>query len=206
MDLRNALTVAGQVAMCEGRYAEALEPFRQSLDICRRLGLTWQLGTSYLNLGNAVLHSGQLDEAGRLYADGLRVFIQLGDETFAARMNNTIAHVALAQDEVERADRMAREALKAFAKQHDRTGVAEALDTLAAVAAARADPERAARLGGAAVAIHATIASQPAPFERAITRRLIEASRAVTGSRRWDEAWQEGQALSVETAVDEALG
>ena len=194
MDLRNALTVAGQVAMCEGRYADALEPFRQSLDICRGLGLTWQLGTSHLNLGNALLNSGQPAEAERLYAEGLTVYRELGDETFAARMQDRIAHAALAQGDRERADGLARGALVGFARHRDRMGVAEALDTLAAVAAARADPERAARLGGAAAAIHGTIASQPAPFERAINRQLIEASRRrlqarIVGARPGKEAW-----------------
>jgi len=205
MDLRNALTVAGQVAMCEGRYADALDPFRQSLDICRGLGLTWQLGTSHLNLGNALLHSGQPAEAERLYAEGLTVYRQLGDDTFAARMKNTIAHAALAQDEIDRADGLAREALITFAKQRERMGVAEALDTLAAVAAARSDPERAARLGGAAAAIQSTIASQPAPFERAISQRLIENSEAAAGQKRWHEGWQRGKGLSLEAAVAYAL-
>jgi predicted ATPase/DNA-binding XRE family transcriptional regulator len=206
MDLRNALTVTGQVAMCEGRYADAMEPFSQSLDICRRLGLTWQLGTSHLNLGNALLHLGRPAEAERLYAEGLTVYRQLGDEAFAARMKNTIAHAALAQDDIDRADGLGREALIGFAKQRDRMGVAEALDTLAAVAAARADPERAARLSGAAASIHVTIASQPAPFERAISRRLIEKSEAAAGQKRWDEGWQGGQGLSPEAAVAYALG
>jgi non-specific serine/threonine protein kinase len=107
---------------------------------------------------------------------------------------------------MERADGLAREALIGFAKQDERMGVAEALDTLAAVAAARADPERAARLDGAAAAIHVTIASQPAPFEQAITRRFIEASHAAAGRDRWDEASQEGGGLSLEAAIDYALG
>jgi predicted ATPase/transcriptional regulator with XRE-family HTH domain len=205
MDLRNALTVVGQVAMCEGRYADALEPFRESLDICGRLGLTWQLGTSHLNLGNALLHSGRPAEAERLYVGGLTVYRQLGDETFAARMKNTIAHAALAQDDIDRADGLAREALIAFAKQRDRMGVAEALDTLAAVAAARADPERAARLEAAAAAIHATIASQPAPFEQAISGRLIKASQEAVEGNLWRSAWEAGHDLTLEEAIDYAL-
>lgn len=206
MDLRNALTVAGQVAMCEGRYADALEPFRRSLDICRRIGLTWQLATSHLNLGNALLHSGHTSEAEGLYAEGLKFYQQLGDETFAARMKNTLAHAALAHDDIDRADGLAREALSGFAKQRERMGVAEALDTLAAVAAARADPERAARLGGAAAAIHETIASRPAPFESAISGRFIKASEAAVAGNRWRSAWEVGHELSLEEAIDYALG
>jgi predicted ATPase/DNA-binding XRE family transcriptional regulator len=206
MDLRNALTVAGQVAMCEGRYADALEPLRQSLDICRGLGLTWQLGTSHLNLGNALLHSGKPAEAQRLYAEGLKVYRELGDETFASRTKNTIAHAALAQDDLDQADRLAREALIGFAKQRDRMGVAEALDTLAAVGAASGDPARAARLDGAAAAIHARIASKPAPFEQAITRRFILASEALAGRDQWQAAWTAGHTLSLEAAIDYAVG
>jgi len=205
MDLRNALTVVGQVAMCEGRYADALEPFRQSLDICRRLGLTWQLGTSHLNLGGALLHSGQPTEAERLFVEGLRLYRELGDETFAARMTNTIAHAALAQNNLERADGLARESLIGFAKQRDRTGVAEALQTMAAIAAARADSERAARLDGAAAGLHATIASQPAPFEETITRPFIDAVRLLGGQKRWQADWQDGHELSVDAAIDYAL-
>ena len=206
MDLRNALTVAGQVAMCEGRYADALDPFRQSLDICRGLGLTWQLGTSHLNFGNALLHSGHPANAERLYRDGLAVYRELGDETFAARTTNTIAYAALAQDDLERADGLAREALIGFAAQRDPMGVAEALDTLAAVAAGRDDPERAARLDGAAAAIHARIASRPAPFEQAISRRFIRASEAGAGRDQWQAAWKAGHTLSLEAAIDYALG
>jgi tetratricopeptide (TPR) repeat protein len=205
-DLRNALTVVGQVAMCEGRYNDALEPFRQSLDICRRLGLTWQLATSHLNLGNAVLHSGQPTEAEGLYAEGLKLYQQIGDETFAARMKNAIAHAALARDDIDRADGLAREALIGFAQHSDRMGVAEAFDTLAAVAAARGDPERAAQLGGAAAAIHTTIASQPAPYEHAISGRFIGAAEAVAGPGRWQAAWQSGHGLSLEAAIDYASG
>jgi hypothetical protein len=37
MDLRNALTVRGFVAMCQGRYTEALEPHSECVAICRGL-------------------------------------------------------------------------------------------------------------------------------------------------------------------------
>jgi predicted ATPase/DNA-binding XRE family transcriptional regulator len=205
IDLRNALTVIGQLAMCEGRYADAMEPLRESLDICRRLGLSWQLGTSHLNFGNALLHSGHSAEAERIYRDGLKVYRELGDATFAARMTNAIAHAALAEDDVERADGLARDALTGFARQRERIGVAEALDTLAAVAAARADSERAARLDGASESIHETIASRPAPFERAISGRFIKASQAAVGASRWRSAWDAGHDLGLEEAIDFAL-
>jgi tetratricopeptide (TPR) repeat protein len=205
MDLRNALTVIGQLAMCEGRYTDAIEPLRESLDICRRLGLSWQFGTSHLNYGNALLHSGHPAEAERVYRDGLEVYRELGDATFAARMTNAIAQVAMAKDDVEQADGLARDALTSFARQRERLGIAESLDTLAAVAAARADSERAARLNGASESIRATIASRPPPFERAITGRFVKASQEAIGANRWRSAWEAGHGLSLEEAVEYAL-
>jgi len=205
MDLRNALTVTGQLAMCEGRYNDAIEPLREALEMCRRLGLSWQLGTSHLNFGNALLHSGQVAEAERIYRDGLEVFRDMGDATFVARMSNVIAHVALARDDVDGADDLARDALRGFARQRERIGIAEALDTLAAVAAARAEADRAARLDGASASIHETIASRPAPFERAITGQFIKGSHVAVGENRWRSAWEAGHGLSLEEAVDYAL-
>jgi predicted ATPase/DNA-binding XRE family transcriptional regulator len=205
VDLRNALTVIGKLATCEGRFADALEPLLESVEICRRLGVSWELGTSHLNYGDALLHSGQVEEAERAYREGLRVYEQLGDAVFAARMKNALAHAALAENRIERADRLAKDALTGFIRQRERIGVAAALDTLAAVAAARADAERAARLEGASASIHDTIASRPAPYERAITGRFIKTAQAQLGKDRWRPAWGAGCDLSMEDAIDYAL-
>ena len=205
MDLRNALTIAGQVAMCEGRYGDALEPLRGSLEICQRLGLSWQLGTSYLNYGNALLHSGDLEAAEQAYANGLAAYLELGDATFAARMRLALAQAALARGDVREADALARDALRGFAAQRERLGVAEALDALAGIAAATGDAERSARLDGAAHAVQTTIASRPAPFERSITRSFIERARSRADPASWRSAWEEGNALRVDEAVGAAL-
>jgi predicted ATPase/transcriptional regulator with XRE-family HTH domain len=204
-DLRNALTVIGKLATCEGRFADALRPLLESVEICRGLGVSWELGTSYLNYGDALLHSGQVAEAEGVYREGLRIHQQLGDAVFVARMKNALAHTALAENHIERAGRLAKDALTGFTKQRERIGVAAALDTLAAVAAARADSERAAQLDGASASIHETIATRPAPYERAISGRFIKRAQAALGEDRWRSARQAGHELSLEEAIDYAL-
>src|ERR1700693_5951135 len=205
VDLRNALTVIGKLATCEGRFADAMEPLLEAVEICRSRGVSWELGTSHLNYGDALLHSGQVAEAERAYREGLRVYEQLGDAVFAARMGDALAHTALAENQIERADSLAKDALTGFTRQHERIGVAAALDTLAAVAAARADAERAARLYGASASIHEAIASRPAPYERAITGRFIKTAQAALGKDRWRSAWESGHGLSMDEAIDYAL-
>jgi tetratricopeptide (TPR) repeat protein len=206
MDLRNALTIVGQVALCKGQFADALGPLQEALAICQTLGLSWQLGTSHLNLGNALLHSGAIDDAERTYRDGLRVYRELGDATFAARMNVALAHTALVRRDLDDAERLSQDALVAFQVSRERIGIADALDVLAAVAASRGDGDRAARLDAAAQGIQETIASRPAPFERSITGALIQAGRASTDADSWRRGWDEGHSLALDEAIHEGLG
>ena len=206
MDLRNALTVQGFVAMSQGRYADALGPYTECVAICRPLGTSWHLGTSHLNLGAALLHCGRTPEAVSDLQEALRLYRELGDDVFAARALNHLAHAALAQNDVARADRLARQALASAAEQEERQGVAEGLETMAAVAAARSAVERAATLAGAAAATREAIALRPAPFDVAITGSRLNAARATVSGQRWHHAWARGRAMDSVAAVAFALG
>jgi non-specific serine/threonine protein kinase len=137
--------------------------------------------------------------------EGLRVYRELGDDVFAARINNTMAHAALARGDIEEADRLARKALTSAAEHEERQGIGDGLQALAAVAAARADPERAARLAGAASAVRKMIAARPGPFDVAIPRRFIETSEKAVGEKRWHRAWRAGHEMTIESAVAYAL-
>ena len=205
MDLRNALTMEGMVALVQSRYADALEPFRTAVAICERLGLSWHLGTSHLNLGIALLHSGTADEAAVALREALNVYQQLGDNVFAARVINTLAHAALARDDVPQADELARRALSMAARQGERQGIAAGLLTLAGVAAARSGAELAAELAGASAAITESIAARDAPFEVAIPQRLLRQIELVTDPPRWRRSWDSGHALDADSAIARAL-
>lgn len=205
MDLRNALTMQGMERMIRGAYSEALPPFREAVAICRELGRTWQLGTSYLNLGTALLHSGDADAAEAALLEGLGVYEELGDEVFTARIHNTLAHVALQRGNVAEADRLARQGLAAAVRQGERQGIGDGLQTLAAVAATCSDADRAATLAAAAAALRDTIAARPGPFDVAVPGRYVEsAARSVEGDR-WQRAWAAGRLMDVDSAVALAL-
>lgn len=205
LDLRNALTIQGFVAMCQGRYAEALEPYTECVAICRRLGNSWQLATSHLNRGAALLHCGRAQQGVTDLQEALHLYRELGDDVFAARALNHLAHAALADDDVARADHLAREALTSVAEQGERQGIAETLETMGAVAAARSAVERAATLAGAAAAIREAIAFRPAPFDVAITGRRLNATKAGDNAGLWQQSWARGRALDPADAVAYAL-
>src|SRR6266567_4490989 len=122
MDLRNALTLQGFVAVGQGRPADAVALHGQCLAICQRLGPSWQLATSHLNHGVALLHLGQEAEADADFVTGLRLYRELGDDIFAARMINQRAQVALARGELAAAEALGREALAQFAEHGELRG------------------------------------------------------------------------------------
>jgi predicted ATPase/transcriptional regulator with XRE-family HTH domain len=205
MDLRNAHTMVGLVALVEGRYKDALLPLREALSLCRNLGQTWQLATSHLNLGLALLHSGDLTEAETVLREGLKTYIELGDETFAARTKVTLSHLEMSRGNNSEGQDLARAALATFASTQEPQGTAEALVTIAALKAAAGERQSAAELHGAAAALRETIAARPAPFDDAIPNRLLEKAREGRESA-WEAAWSKGSRLSLEAAVETALG
>lgn len=204
MDMRNALTVQGFVAVGQGRYPDALDAFRQCVAICRRLGPSWQMATSQLNLGAVLLHVGRPGDAGAAFTEGLHLYRQLGDNVFAARSTNQLAQAALAQGDIERADTLGRDALAEFASYAERQGIAEGLETLAAVAVARSDPRRAATLAGAAALIRETIASPQLP-DLVITGQFLQTARTGVGNEHWRTSWEAGRALATADAIAYAL-
>jgi tetratricopeptide (TPR) repeat protein len=191
--------------MSQGRYADALGPYTACVAICRPLGPSWHLGTSHLNLGAALLHCGRAEEAVSGLREALRIYQELGDDVFAARALNHLAHAALGQNDIAQADRLAREALASSAEQGERQGIAEGLETMAAVAAARSSVERAATLAGAAAATRDVIAFRPSPFDVAITGYRLDAMKATVSEKRWQRTWARGRRLGPAAAVAYAL-
>jgi tetratricopeptide (TPR) repeat protein len=193
------------VAMLETRWADALESYGEGVAIASALGTTWQLGTSHLNFGTALLHSGRIEEAVASVESALGVYRELGDDVFAARTVNVLAQAALAGNQIDRADGLAREALTSVAALGERQGMVEGLLNLAAVAAARSEIERAATLAGAAAAIRETIAARAADFDVAIAGRLLDQAQAGDGEMRWRRGWERGRALDPAAAIALAL-
>ena len=205
MDRRNALTMEGMVALVQERYWDAVEPFRTAVGICLTLGMGWHLGTSYLNLGVALLQAGEAEEAATTLGEARRVYESVGDAVFAARVINALAHAALAHNDVAEGDRLARTALSMAAQHRERQGIADGLLTLAATAAVRSDADLAAELAGASSAIRESIAARPAPFEMAIPGRLLREIEIAADPRRWRRSWDAGRALDMESAIARAL-
>jgi predicted ATPase len=175
--MRNALTVAGHVAMADGRFDEAIAGFERGVLLCRPLGRTWYLAMSILNLGIATLHARRLDEAGRHLSEALELHRAIGDELFAARTVGYLGYVALFAGELERAESLFSESTRAYEGHADEAGMAEGLAGLAAVRAAQGRDADATRLANESEQIRARSGWRPLPSDRAAWMRYVDRTR-----------------------------
>jgi hypothetical protein len=84
-------------------------------------------------------------------------------------------------------------------------GIAEPLESLARLAVQGREWDRAARLWGAAAALREALGAPRAPNRRAEGERELGAARAALGESAFAASWAEGQALSLEQAIADAL-
>ncbi|GAC1650071.1 MAG: hypothetical protein NVS9B15_09490 [Acidobacteriaceae bacterium] len=205
VDVRNALTGLGIVSMAEGRYADAVRPLTEALEICEPLGSSWHLATSYLNLGTAAMHVRDLPRARTLCERALALYRQLGDDLFTAVSIEHLGYVALLLGDDARASEHFRDSLKSCSALRDTMRVAEVLEGIAAVRAKEGRPAKAARLLGAATALRESIGGAPPAFLRPLWQSVVEQASRNMHQSDWDAALHQGHEMSMDEAVSFAL-
>jgi predicted ATPase/transcriptional regulator with XRE-family HTH domain len=205
LGVRNALTARGMVALARGSFSEAIALLEQSLEICQRVGPSWHLATSFLNLGLATMQARDHARTQNLLNQARLVYKALGNDTFVARTQGYLGYAALLRGEPSLAEDLFAESLGAFSRLGDRRGVAEGLDGLAAVNATHTRAPRTAQLAGAAEALRREIGVLPLPFEREAREPYFRIAQVDLGDDRWEAAFDEGQAMTMAQAVDYAL-
>jgi non-specific serine/threonine protein kinase len=117
----------------------------------------------------------------------------------------TLGYSALREGDYDRAAATFREGLT-FSWEHELRGRIEwQMMGLAAVAGAKGEVERAARLFGASEALRESIGISRFPCYQVDMDRDVAAARTQLDEETWQQSYDEGQAMSMEQAVDYAL-
>jgi hypothetical protein len=85
-------------------------------------------------------------------------------------------------------------------------GIARVLECFAVSAAEQSRPQQALRLAGAAAALRQRIGAPLIPAERSRLETKLEPARNMLANAAGLEAWSSGWEMSLEEAVNEALG
>jgi DNA-binding CsgD family transcriptional regulator len=170
-------------------------------DLSRELQSRYTEATAEWLLGVLSLRAEQPEDA-RDHLERCRALSRTPTLTFTAgRAALGLAHLALTDGEPGRARELAHEGLGLLADAGDHLGAADALETVADVAASQGSEHRALRLLAAAERFREQAGVERLPFEADRFPGAVARSRAGLDADEAAAGWEEGSALSLETAV-----
>jgi tetratricopeptide (TPR) repeat protein len=186
-------------------YAQATASYEAALTIFRELGDQTYISFMLGNLGLIGYFEGDYPRATDLLEESLAMARALGDHNSVAMNLGNLGLVAFAQGAFDRALALQREALALWPLLTNKPWLARAMENFALIAAATDEPEHAARLFGVAAALRTRLGASLPPNDRAFNQRYIGDVSEALGEAGFAKAWDEGEAMSEEQAVDYAL-
>ena len=202
----NALSNLGAIVLAAGDRERAATVLEEAVALAREVGDERIAALAINNLGDVALTVGDYERAGPLFEESLALLRARGDTSNVSRSLFNLGAVALQLGRLEEADDRFRESVAHGRTAGDKEDLAWCLEGLAALAAARREGERAALLLGAAGALLREMGADYKPFERQLHDATEERALALCGSESFAAATQQGAALTLDGALEVALG
>ena len=200
----NSLNNLGNAAHEEGDYPAARALHEESLGLQRQLGNQRGIANSLLALGDVTLAEGDHAGGRALYEQGLTVRQRLGDQKGIATALTALGHVAQEEGDYAGARTLYEQSLALTRQIGDQHGIARSLEGLAGAAASQGQTTRGTRLWGAADALRTRLGA-PLTASDQQKQAIIEARQAL-GDGAFAAAWDGARAMTLEQAVEYALG
>jgi ATP/maltotriose-dependent transcriptional regulator MalT len=200
-----SLRLLGSAALGQGESERAAPLYDESLALSRKLGHNHLIATGLLCRGNAAYAQRDYALATVLLEESLARYRQAGNKTMILHPLAWLGTLALNQSDYERAKSLWEEGLRTGRAVGHQRGVAGCLECLARLRKAEGRARRAVRLMAAAEGLRTAISTPEALIWHAEYQRDVAETRAQLGEEAFAAAWAEGQALTWQQAVAEAL-
>ena len=204
-DIALVLSGLGLTVLYLGEDERATALCEESLAISRELGDPRGIASWLANLGMIMLARGDDKRAKELCEESLAIRRALGYKGGCAHTLAILGRIALHQDAYERAIACYAESLALRQETGEKEGMATALEGLAAVTGMQGQPVRAARLYGFAASLRALLGAPLPPIDRPSHQQTVAALRAQLDEPTFLNAWTQGQAMTLEEALAEAV-
>jgi predicted ATPase/class 3 adenylate cyclase len=179
---------------------------QEVIRIMTALEQPWDVVNAMTGIAYGQFFQGNYVEARPRFEAALKGFRELGDKQFANSMQSMLAEIAKQEGDYPRALSLFTEVILTWREMGHRGAVARCLESIAFIANAQNQLKRSARLLGAANALRtASVALMRGPEQVEYDRELA-ALHAKLDDAAFAIEWSTGQALSMNQAVDYALG
>jgi len=196
----------GYAATFRGDLDAAEEALQGALAVLRDRGGRWGAAPVLNALAQVALSHGNFERAMEFLREGEDLSRETEDAFMLATNLNIQATISQLQGDEGRTEVVLGESVALSSALRDSWTLVYGLVGLAGIAARRGEPERAARIFGAAEAMdEAASVTIAFPPTRALYEQDLATVRARLDAQAFQASWAEGQAMTVQEAVAEAL-
>jgi non-specific serine/threonine protein kinase len=196
----------GRVKYLQGESESARALHEESLEIKRELGDRPGISILLNNLALVKCSEGEYESARALHEESLEIKRELGDRRGIAFSLSNLGFVAYARGEYESARALHEESIEIKRELGDRRGILLSLDGCGQIEAALDHPARCTRVLGASDRIMEQIGVSRTPQNQAEIDGIVSRVHDTLGDEAFAREWAAGQAMSLEEAIDYALG
>lgn len=200
------LSNMGIVARFQGDSTQAKVLFEESLATRREIGNRWAVAVSLNNLGNATLDLGDGIQARAYLEEAIKLYKEVGDRWYVANSLNNLANVERNLVNLISASRLYLESLQINSELGDGWALAYLLEDIGVCASQLGEDWNGLQLLGAAASLRESIHSPLSPAEEKKLDRQMEHAHQVLSAAEQDEAWEQGRKLSLDQAIELAIG
>jgi len=188
-----------------GDYPRALWALREAANIFDELGDRTGGAWCINQQGDIARAQGEVTSARELYQRALSIFREAGDPWGCARSLTDLAYIDCTQGEHMAAHASCSEALKIFAGLGHRRGIARALEASACLAQTQGRAERALKLAAAGAHLRQAIGAPLHQAEQSKLDQMLLPAWQSLDEAEGKNAWAEGAAMSLESAIQFSL-
>ena len=204
--IANAIYGLGILARYRGDNQRAVERLEDSLVLFRQLGDRVGEYVSLFNLAEAATARGEYQQAETLHEASLELKRAQDDEWSIANSLICLATLARLQGQNDRAIKLIKDGLELFRKIGDRSNIANSLLEFSAIAIARGHSQQGIQLYAAADTLLEALGYSSDDSYRAQSEHPLTMLRSKIGETRFKAAWEKGRALTLDQAIEQALG
>jgi predicted ATPase/class 3 adenylate cyclase len=190
----------------DGDNARARQQIEEAMAILQKSGNRWGYTMTLMAVGMTAKFHGNYDEARRIFASCDLVFHEVDDKHRMNMIKSELAHIDRYEGHYQKAKAAYKETILEWKRIGHRAAIAHQLECFASIAKIEEQGQRAARLFSAAEALREKIDIQMTSMERVEYEREIADLKAGLDQQVFAAAWSEGRAMTMDQAIQLALG
>jgi predicted ATPase/class 3 adenylate cyclase/DNA-binding CsgD family transcriptional regulator len=202
----HALLRAGSLHAFNGELQTAAEEYEEAISVINASGNRRLLTPIQNNMAILAMERGDFSLACIILVKCVAAARADGDVVLYANYLDSLAAAQLGVGDKEAASAGFKEALSSYRSLHFHRGVITCLQGLSRVASADGDDEPAVRLAAAASRMSRDLSLMDDAWASRFTEESLRRSQSKLGKRQSDDAWKLGWAMTMDQAIDYALG